>query len=32
VNHLAKVQATVNLGMHFVGVPGVPYLADVHVH
>ncbi len=29
VNHLAKVQATVNLGMHFVGVPGVPYLADV---
>jgi hypothetical protein len=29
VHHLAKVQATVNLGMHFVGVPGVPYLADV---
>lgn len=29
VHHLAKVQATVNLGMHFVGVPGVPYLSDV---
>jgi hypothetical protein len=29
VHHLAKVQATVNLGMHFVGVPGVPYLNDV---
>jgi hypothetical protein len=24
-----KVQATVNLGMHFAGVPGVPYLGDV---
>jgi hypothetical protein len=29
VHHLAKVQATVNLGMHFVGIPGVPYLGDV---
>ncbi len=29
INHLAKVQATVNLGMHFAGVPGIPYLADV---
>jgi hypothetical protein len=29
VHHLAKVQATVNLGMHFVGVPGVPYLSDL---
>src|SRR5258708_40347945 len=24
VHHLAKVDATVNLGMHFVGIPGVP--------
>jgi hypothetical protein len=29
VHHLAQVQAGVNLGMHFVGVPGVPYLSDV---
>jgi hypothetical protein len=29
VHHLAKVQATVKLGMHFVGIPGVPYLSDV---
>jgi hypothetical protein len=29
VHHLAKVQATVNLGMHFVGIPGVPYLSDM---
>ncbi len=29
VRHLAKVDATVNLGMHFVGIPGVPYLNDV---
>jgi hypothetical protein len=29
VHHLAKVDATVNLGMHFVGIPGVPYLGDV---
>jgi hypothetical protein len=29
VKHLAKVDATANLGMHFVGVPGVPYLGDV---
>ncbi len=29
VHHLAKVDATINLGMHFVGIPGVPYLGDV---
>jgi hypothetical protein len=29
VNHLAKVEAAVNLGMHFVGIPGVPYIGDV---
>jgi hypothetical protein len=29
VRRLAKVDATVNLGMHFVGIPGVPYLGDV---
>src|SRR5258708_34059760 len=29
VHHLAKVDAAVNLGMHFVGIPGVPYLGDV---
>src|SRR6202453_120200 len=29
VHHLAKIQATVNLGMHFVGVPGLPYLGDM---
>lgn len=29
VNHLAKVSAATNLGMHFVGIPGVPYLGDV---
>ena len=29
VHHLAKVSATVNLGLHFVGIPGVPYLGDV---
>jgi len=29
VRHLAKVDATVNLGLHFVGIPGVPYLGDV---
>lgn len=29
VHHLAKVNATVNLGLHFVGIPGVPYLGDV---
>src|SRR5258708_29068087 len=29
VHHLAKVDATVNLGMHFLGIPGVPYLGDV---
>src|SRR5258707_5753232 len=29
VHHLAKVDATVNVGMHFVGIPGVPYLGDV---
>jgi hypothetical protein len=29
VHHLAKVEAAANLGMHFVGIPGVPYLGDV---
>jgi hypothetical protein len=29
VHHLARVQAAANLGMHFVGIPGVPYLSDV---
>ena len=29
VHHVAKVDAAVNLGMHFVGIPGVPYLGDV---
>jgi hypothetical protein len=29
VHHLAKINAAVNLGMHFVGIPGVPYLGDV---
>jgi hypothetical protein len=29
VHHLAQVDAAVNLGMHFVGIPGVPYLGDV---
>ena len=29
VHHLAKIDAAVNLGMHFVGIPGVPYLGDV---
>jgi hypothetical protein len=29
VHHLARVDATINLGMHFVSVPGVPYLGDV---
>jgi hypothetical protein len=29
VHHLAKVDAAANLGMHFVGIPGVPYLGDV---
>jgi hypothetical protein len=29
VHHLAKVDAAINVGMHFVGVPGVPYLSDV---
>jgi hypothetical protein len=29
IHHLAKVDATVNLGMRFVGIPGVPYLGDV---
>ena len=29
VHHLARVNATVNLDMHFVGIPGVPYLGDV---
>jgi hypothetical protein len=29
VHHLAKVNAVVNLGLHFVGIPGVPYIGDV---
>jgi hypothetical protein len=29
VHHLAKIDAAVNLGMHFVGILGVPYLGDV---
>ena len=29
VRHIAKIDAATNLGMHFVGVPGVPYLGDV---
>jgi hypothetical protein len=29
VRHVAKIDAATNLGMHFVGVPGVPYLGDV---
>ncbi len=29
VHHLAKVDAATNLGMHFAGIPGVPYLGDV---
>jgi len=29
VHHLAKVDAAANLGMHFVGIPGLPYLGDV---
>jgi hypothetical protein len=29
VHHLAKVDATINLGLHFVAIPGVPYLSDV---
>jgi hypothetical protein len=29
VRHLAQVDATANLGMHFIGIPGVPYLGDV---
>lgn len=29
VGHLAKINAATNLGMHFAGVPGLPYLGDV---
>jgi len=29
VHHLAKIEATTNLGLHFAGIPGVPYLNDV---
>jgi hypothetical protein len=29
VRHLARIEAATNLGMHFAGVPGVPYLSDV---
>src|SRR5258708_12610088 len=30
VHHLAKADATVNLAMHFVGIPGVPYLGHLN--
>jgi hypothetical protein len=29
IRHLAKVDAATNVSLHFVGVPGVPYLGDV---
>ena len=29
IKHLAQVNAATNLGMHFAGVPGLPYLGDV---
>jgi hypothetical protein len=29
VGHLAKINAATNMGLHFAGVPGLPYLADV---
>lgn len=29
VAHLAKINAATNLGLHFAGVPGLPYLGDV---
>lgn len=29
VKHAAKVDAAASLGLHFVGVPGLPYLGDV---
>lgn len=29
IGHLAKVDAATNLGLHFAGVPGLPYLGDV---
>ncbi|HEX3395611.1 MAG TPA: hypothetical protein VHS76_02850 [Steroidobacteraceae bacterium] len=29
VGHLAKISAATNLGLHFAGVPGLPYLGDV---
>jgi hypothetical protein len=29
IKHLAKVSAATNLGLHFAGVPGLPYLGDV---
>ncbi|HEY6620517.1 MAG TPA: hypothetical protein VIY68_13285, partial [Steroidobacteraceae bacterium] len=29
VGHLAKINAATNLGMHFAGVPGLPYLGDI---
>ncbi|HVN42463.1 MAG TPA: hypothetical protein VMT50_06735 [Steroidobacteraceae bacterium] len=29
VKHLARVESAANLGLHFAGIPGVPYLSDV---
>jgi hypothetical protein len=29
VGHLARINAATNLGMHFAGVPGLPYLGDI---
>jgi hypothetical protein len=29
VHHLAQVEAATNVGLHFAGVPGLPYLGDV---
>jgi hypothetical protein len=29
VRHLSKINAATNLGLHFAGVPGLPYLGDV---
>ncbi|HMK85012.1 MAG TPA: PQQ-dependent dehydrogenase, methanol/ethanol family [Steroidobacteraceae bacterium] len=29
VHHLSRVEAATSLGLHFAGIPGVPYLGDV---
>jgi hypothetical protein len=29
VHHLAQVEATTNVGMHFVAIPGVPYVGEL---